>query len=121
MGYTAGLPEIPAKYPDTAGGGQLTSGTKTDVVPGAEARAYQRPHGSRAVTATAANSSVRYAIDRWNRRIGAVLSRGDDPPDPPALGGATRPSKPPWAVATRVFSWWASTTNQAPSAAARTP
>src|SRR6266700_7718821 len=83
--------------------------------PGAEPKAYQRPHGSRAVTATAANSSVRYAIDRWNRRIGAVLSRGDDPPDPPALEGAARPPKPPWpaasAAATRVFSWWASTTN----------
>ena len=48
------------------------------------------------MTATAANSSVRYAIDRWNRRIGAALIRGDDPPGPPALGGAARPPKPPW-------------------------
>jgi len=31
---------------------------------GTEPTAYQCPHGSRAVTAIAANSSVRYAIDR---------------------------------------------------------
>jgi len=42
-----------------------------------------------------------------------VLARGDDPPEPPWPTAS--------ATATRAFSWCASTTNQAPSAAARTP
>src|SRR5437764_7729866 len=52
--------------PDLPAAGLLRSG-------GLLPAAYQRPQGSRAVSATAANSSVRYAIDRWNRRIGAGL------------------------------------------------
>jgi glycosyltransferase involved in cell wall biosynthesis len=28
--------------------------------------------------------------------VSAVLARGGDPPEPPALGGAARPPKPPW-------------------------
>jgi hypothetical protein len=58
----------PGKYPDTAPVSAI-------VIPGwpaGQSRSYQWPHGSRAVTATAANSSVRYAMDRWNRRIGVA-------------------------------------------------
>src|SRR5215813_13381480 len=37
---------------------------------------YQLPHGSSAVTAMTANNRVRYAIDKWNRRMGAGLALG---------------------------------------------
>ena len=40
------------------------------------AGSYQVPHGSSEVTAITAKSKVRYAIDRWNRRIGAGLGLG---------------------------------------------
>jgi len=41
---------------------------------------YQLPHGSSEVTAMTANSKVRYAIDRWNRRMGAGLALGRTTP-----------------------------------------
>src|SRR6266496_1527449 len=103
-------PQATASIPDTAKTGKPSSWLKADIAArNGEARVrcprdYQRPQGRRAVTATAANSRVRYAIDRWNRRIGAVLAWEE-----PACPAAS-------AAATRAFSWCASATNQAPRA-----
>src|ERR1700722_3667630 len=68
---------------------------------------YQWPRGNSAVTATTANSKVRYAIDRWNSRIGAgeawpaalaMLARSrcasirNQPPRPAAHAPYTQPA-----------------------------
>src|ERR1700677_3452932 len=71
---------------------------------------YQRPHGSTAVTATAANSKVRYAIDRWNKRIGAPTGAlvSASAPGPAVAGAVTA------AARTRASRPCASARNQAP-------
>src|SRR5499426_318214 len=95
---------------------------------------YQLPHGSSVVTAMTANSKVRYAIDRWNRRIGAGLAAGwataahapsvtagPSPSAAPSVAGAAVAGWPSaaWVIrATRRWSRWASSRNQAPSPAA---
>ena len=65
----AELLQIPCKYPDTAAGGVdiwVRWASRRDMTEppagepaGGWAGGYQRPHGSRAVTATRANSRVR--------------------------------------------------------------
>src|SRR6266516_850996 len=92
---------------------------------------YQLPHGSNEVTAMTANSKVRYAIDRWNRRMGAGLALGRTTPAhaPSVVAGlsaaaavaAGGPPSPVLAIrATLRRSRWASSRNQAPSPAALT-
>ncbi len=53
-------------------------------------------------------------------RIEAVLARVDDPPEPPALGGAARPPKPPWPPGTP-RSWGGSPPPQTPPGRALVP
>src|SRR5439155_21728680 len=75
-----------------------------------------------------ANSKVRYAIDRWNRRMGAGLALGRTTPAhaPSAVrlfaaaAGAGGPPPVPAIRATLRRSRWASSRNQAPSPAALT-
>src|SRR5262249_61124222 len=49
-------------------------------LPAGGSGSYQLPHGSSAGTAMTANNRVRYAIDRWNRRMGAGLALGRTAP-----------------------------------------
>src|SRR5215468_6228040 len=87
---------------------------------------YQLPHGSSEVTAITAKSKVRYAIDRWNRRIGAGLALGwATPAHAPGVtlgsAGSAAAAGPPSPIrATRRRSRWASRRNQPPSPAALT-
>ena len=89
------------------------------------AGSYQLPHGSSEVTAITAKSKVRYAIDRWNKRIGAGLALGwATPAHAPGVtlvsaGPAAAARSPPSPIrATRRWSRWASRRNQPPSPAA---
>src|SRR5882757_6226143 len=45
-------------------------------------------------------------IQLWAKRCKRtpVLARGDDPPEPPAHGGASRPPVPPWGLACRTMN-----------------
>src|SRR5262252_10764774 len=86
--------------------------------------AYQLPHGSSEVTAITAKSKVRYAIDRWNRRIGAGLALGWATPAHAsgvtfgsarsAVAAGSPPSPVRAITATRRWSRWASSRNQPP-------